>query len=225
MAPAPEARKRQVAVITNAYEVTSATYIPQEGWEPDYVLTKRGTKIVRANIIATVILKLVEETSGNAVLLIDDGSGAIKVRTFGDPASLDSYREGDLIMIIGRVRALNEERYLVPEIVKKLTNPVWYKVRQQELQRIGITPEQQQPNEQPTEEPTRDIPEQAAPETPLTLSEHVYAAIREQDKGEGVDAAALISQFGTHHTDTIIRRLLEEGEIFELRPGKLKVLE
>jgi len=48
--------------------------------------------------------------------------------------------------------------------------------------------------------------------------------IRELDKGEGADYEEVISQLGSKG-ESQITHLLATGEIFETRPGKLKVLE
>ena len=42
-------------------------------------------------------------------------------------------------------------------------------------------------------------------------------------EGEGIDVEELIKQFD--NAEKAIKQLLEDGEVFEIRPGKLKVLE
>ena len=45
------------------------------------------------------------------------------------------------------------------------------------------------------------------------------------DNGDGADTEDIITSANMDNTEDIIKSLLEEGEIFEVRPGKLKVLE
>ena len=56
-------------------------------------------------------------------------------------------------------------------------------------------------------------------------TEKVLQAIRKKDTGDGVDFEALLEEIGISDGDELLKRLLEQGEIFEIRPGKVKVLE
>ena len=48
---------------------------------------------------------------------------------------------------------------------------------------------------------------------------------RYNNKGEGVSFDQITNRVNTKDVDKIINSLLERGEIFELTPGKYKVLE
>src|SRR3989344_4988116 len=77
-------------------------------------------KILRVNIIANVIDKY--ESSGEtrfASLTIDDGSGQIRTRLFGDEMKkTENISQGDTILVIGLLRFYNQELYIMPEIIK-----------------------------------------------------------------------------------------------------------
>ena len=53
----------------------------------------------------------------------------------------------------------------------------------------------------------------------------ILALVKEMDIGEGADIQDVISKSGNKETESILKNLLQEGEIFEIKPGKLKVLE
>src|SRR3989338_1142145 len=86
----------------------------------------------RVNIMATVLQK---EAIGNmSVFLIDDGTGTILARFFELHPNLEKINIGESVLIIGKVRAYNQEKYLSPEIMKKIS-PAWLKVRKAENRR------------------------------------------------------------------------------------------
>ena len=49
--------------------------------------------------------------------------------------------------------------------------------------------------------------------------------IRRNDTGTGVDTSTIIAESGISHCEQILTTLLKEGEIFEVRPGRIKILE
>jgi hypothetical protein len=56
-------------------------------------------------------------------------------------------------------------------------------------------------------------------------TQDIIGLIRGMDAGKGVDLDDLISASNMGNCEQIIDHLLKEGEIFEIMPGKLKVLE
>ena len=80
-------------------------------------------KLIRVNIIANVIDKFESESESRfATITLDDGSGQIRARVFGE--DVNKFKEliqGDTIVIIGFVRSYNQELYILPEIIKKIT--------------------------------------------------------------------------------------------------------
>lgn len=62
-------------------------------------------------------------------------------------------------------------------------------------------------------------------DAPSNISEDVYLLIKNLDTGEGADFDAVIKNSGNVDAEHIITRLLESGDVFEVKPGRLKVLE
>ena len=59
----------------------------------------------------------------------------------------------------------------------------------------------------------------------ISISEGIYSLIKELDNGDGVSFEDILGKFKGAEAEAIINTLLENGNIFEIRPGRLKVLE
>ena len=93
-------------------------------------------KIVRVNILANIIEKYESEGERRfASLTLDDGSGQLRIRVFGeDIHKFDDLSQGDTIMVIGVLRSYNQELYVLPEIIKK-QDPRYLLVRKLEIEK------------------------------------------------------------------------------------------
>ncbi|MFH1506734.1 MAG: hypothetical protein ABIE94_07175 [archaeon] len=203
--------ERQTAVKCKISDLSNGKYIVQEGWKPNYVDTSYG-KISRVNVLAVVVSK---ENINQVV--VDDGSEKMTVREF-DGTKIANLDVGDIIMIIGRPRQFNNQIYLLPEIVKKVIDKKWVELRKLELGRRSKLKEEEK------EEPEEKEKEEA--QKPLfNYSEKILKKIAELDEGDGADIDEVVSAVKFKESESIIMHLLEEGEIFEIKPGKLKVLE
>lgn len=163
-------------------------------------------KIVRVNLIANVIDKYIQDGEKKyASLTIDDASGQIKLKAFGDDIfALKDLTQGDTLQIIGIVREYNSELYITPEIAKKV-DPKWLLVRKLEIQ-----------NEH------KDLPvPQNAP-----LKDILLEKIKKADISGGADKEQLIldTEASPELINAEIKRLLEDGMIYEPRPGILRYL-
>ena len=209
-----EQQKRQVAYKTRIADLISSRYIKEEGWTPNYVETK-GRKISRANIIGVVVSK--EDVDNFQSLLIDDGTGKISARSFEKNPIIEGLDIGDIVLIIGRPREYSGERYLLIEIIRKIEDKRWILYRKAEL-------ESESPNKYPEKEEIKEKDEELSEEIIVDSSaEKIISRIKALDKGEGADIDEVIK--GIENGEKTIASLLSEGEIFEIKPGKLKVLE
>ena len=195
--------KRQVAVKTRISTLLSSEFVKKEGWEPSYILNGE-VKISRANLIATVVSKEGEPMNN---LVIDDGSGRISVRSFDDEEFGQHINIGEVVLLIGRPREYGTERYFLGEVIKKVDNKDWIRVRELELK-----------YEKPPE-PVEEIKEK-----PSNVITSVIELIRELDQGEGADYEEVLNKAENAEADKAIKNLLEQGEVFEIKPGKLKIL-
>lgn len=194
---------RQVAFKCTIEQVLNSEYIKEEGWTPNY-LKIEDKKVSRLNIIAVLVNKT--ETGQNQNMTIDDGTGSINMIAFERFFGIDNMKVGELVNIIGRPRIYNEEKYIIPEIIKTIDKR-WISVRKKEL---GIKENKIETNIE---------------QDPLTPFENVIEIIKKIDNGAGVSYQEIESCFKDEKLEEVISSLLERGEIFEITPGKYKVLE
>ncbi len=166
--------------------------------------------VSRVNIIASFIYKSEQSNSANAV--IDDGTGRLALRVFENKDIFSKADIGDFVLVIGRVREFSNERYIIPEIVKKIEDIEWVNVRKLELKDFNFE------NDKIKNKITVD-------ETSQAISEEVCLLIKNLDNGDGADFDVVIKNSKNNDAEQVINRLLESGDIFEVKPGKLKVLE
>lgn len=195
-------QKRHVACKLKIVDILSSAFAKDET-SAGYI--KFGnSNVFRVNVIATLIYK--SESSSFNDGLIDDGTGRIQFRIFENSNLISKIDVGDVILVIGRVREFSNERYIVPEIIKKIVDTRWFDVRK--IEGVGNI----------------DASGSAQPEIIINDYEKVYLAIKKFDNGEGAAIEDVIKSFDKN-MDEIISKMLENGDVFEIKPGKLKVLE
>lgn len=190
-------------------QIQRGSYVLEEN-EPAYVLMEEQQKMYRCNVIATVIAK--EEVGTMSNLLLDDGTGQALLRSFEPSTVMAALQPGDVVLVIGKVRVFNREKYVSPELVKKV-HPLWLKVRVKELIRVGELRGQQ---EMVVEEVAGE--EVTGKELPGGV---LVQQIRERDQGQGVLIEELIL---SPEAEEAVEKLLREGVIFQNLPGRVKVL-
>ena len=199
-----EQRKRNIAYKLRIGDVLKSTPIMAEG---RLLFLEIGEKkVVRVNIIANCVDKFVNEGERKyASLTVDDASGQIRLKAFGDDvAVLKEIIQGDTLQIIGNVREYNSELYIMPEILKKI-DPKWLLVRKLEIQNAR-----------------KDLPLQSdAPLRDLLLEK-----IKKSEPEGGIDVDTIIMDIETRPEliNSEIKKILEEGLVYEPRPGRLRYL-
>lgn len=199
--------KRLIAYKVNIETLAKGKYVINEGWQPNYILTEAGQKISRVNLIATVVT--VQNEENDTSIIIDDGTTTIRLRSFDKDISLPEL--GTIINIIGRPREFGGEKYIAPEIIKVINNPIWVDLRKMELNTINKAAIPARINN------TKN--------TQQNLTQKVFELIRKLDSGVGVDIDDIVKKTKNSKTEEIINNLLKEGEIFEIKRGRIKVLE
>lgn len=164
-------------------------------------------QVIRVNLIANIVDKYVQDGEKKfASITLDDASGQIKVKAFGeDIEKFSAFNQGDTVILIGLVRSWNNELYLTPEIIKK-KDPAFLLVRKLEA-------------------------EFSAPKTPTkeqlhNVKDKIISMVRDAETNGGIDIEKIILEL-KETPDLInqeIKRLLEDGIAYEPRPGKLRWL-
>ncbi|MFT7616337.1 MAG: hypothetical protein ACI8Y7_001168 [Candidatus Woesearchaeota archaeon] len=219
--------KRQPARIASATQLLKGKYVEQDGWEPNYVDVS-GVNVSRVNLMGIIVdfpeyIKHVEPFTPieSFSCTVDDGTDIIQVRSFDPVICPEKLSIGTPVLIIGRPRKYNEQLYVALEIIRALPDKKWLDVRKKELK--PIAPEIA---EDPVEKVLEEIHvEEITVEVPTEMS--ILDIIDFLDTGDGVMTETVIAEALTKkHEDpeSKIKSCLLNGDIFEVRPGRIKVL-
>ncbi len=170
-----------------------------------------GRNIVRVNIIGNVVDKY--ESTGETRYLnftVDDGSGQIRIKVFGDDTEkFKNFFRGQTVLIIGVLRHWNDELYISPEIIREM-DPKYLLIRKLETEKeravFGNSGEKEQIG---------------------AIKDKILDMIKASESNGGIETEALISdlrEFSPGIINKEIQKLLEEGIVFEPRPGKIRWL-
>jgi len=224
---------RQIAYKVRIFDLVNGEYVQKSGeWEPNYVSI--GDKnISRVNIIANIITTYISEDGTYATITIDDGSGNIQVKSWKDDVKiLEKVEVGDFILLVGKVKEYNGEKYIVPEIVKKLDNHEWLSFRKKELTKLygekSVEVKQEKPAETIVEDQQIVVQEESVIDDSSSEGDRqkILNIIEKLSSVEGANKLDIIkeSDVGEDKANEIIHGLLRDGEIFEIKPGKVKIL-
>jgi len=171
-------------------------------------------KVSRINILGNIVDKYESEDRGDGrkyiFLTLDDGSGQIKLKTFGDDSEkFKDVHQGQTVVVIGVLRNWNNETYIAPELIKE-KDPKYLMLRKLETEKdkfhiTGIVEKQQI----------------------VAIKDKILDLVRGSEENGGIELDKLITElrdFSPSMINQEIQKLLEEGIIFEPRPGKIRYL-
>ncbi len=166
-----------------------------------------GKEIIRVNLVANIIDKFVQEGEKKyASLTLDDASGQIKVKAFGeDVKKFEAFTTGDTVLVVGLLRSWNNEVYITSEIMKK-KEPAYLLVRKLEIE--------------------ADMPKTLDSAAVFALKDKIIVEVKNAESTGGVEIEKLIMELkeSPEVINQEIKRLLEEGMVYEPRPGRLRWL-
>lgn len=126
--------KRLTAKKALIEDLKSGDYFTQEGFKSNYIITKRGEKISRANVIGTVMNTFVNDDESYGFIVLDDETETIRAKFFQDLSRMDEVEEGQLVKVVGKVREYEGEIYLnTPELIQELEDPNFLTLRLAEM--------------------------------------------------------------------------------------------
>ncbi|MFT4313115.1 MAG: OB-fold nucleic acid binding domain-containing protein [Candidatus Woesearchaeota archaeon] len=235
--------KRQIAKIVPLSELKKSQYVEREGWEPNVFQTSFG-EVSRINVIGIVIetqkplAKIEEQTT----FVIDDGTEKVEVRAFDTVELFEEIDVGTPILLIGKPRKYMEDVYIIPEIIRPIEKK-WISYRQKEFELL----KQKTPTQETVQESAPNVVEDVPEEKPQTSSVkeesqeqetiedepknpgpnvQIIQAVDELDTGDGAFIEEIPQKVKLSADDVKerVNSLLLHGEIFEIKPGYLKVL-
>ena len=171
-------------------------------------------KIVRINVLGNIVDRYESEGGDErrkyVFLTLDDGSGQIRLKIFGDDyEKFKDIVQGQTVVVIGVLRNWNNETYISPEIIREM-DPRYLLVRKLEIEKDKTI------NARPVEK-----------EQIVAIKDKILELIKNSEENNGIEVDEITQKF--HETpQTIInqeiQKLLEEGIVFEPRPGKIRWL-
>ena len=168
-------------------------------------------KIVRVNLVGNIIDKYESDGERKYIFFtLDDGSGQIKIKCFGDEAlRFKDVFQGQTVLVVGVLRNFNNETYLSPEIIRE-QDTKYLLIRKLE------TEKDKSKNAQPMER--NQI---------VAVRDKILDIIKDSEKNGGIETDKVIMDLRDISPSIIhqeIKKLLEEGIIFEPQPGKIRWL-
>lgn len=175
-------------------------------------LELNGLKVRRANIAASVVEKYEGEGEKKFIFVkIDDGSGQISLKLFGDDIEkLKGLSVGETIIVIGQLRFFNNEIYMSPETIS-IQDPKYLLVRKIELEKA--TPIAKS--------------ETVANASPVSsLKDKIIETIKQADSKGGIEINKIPLSINESfdRVNLEVQKLIEEGFVFEPRPGVIRWL-
>ncbi len=83
-------------------------------------------KINEIRAFGTVMDKFVTEDGKYSFIILDDGAETIRLKTWRDDVRrMDGIEKGDIVDVIGKLNYYNEEIYISPKIIKKISYNFW----------------------------------------------------------------------------------------------------
>lgn len=232
----PQKYNRLVAYPTIVSDIYKHEFKKGEGdWDPNY-LDFGQKQVSRVVVSGTIVDNRIQESN---TITIDDGTGTIDIREFVDQSKkqrlLTDHKIGELVLVIGRIREFNSQRYILPEIVRRTDEKIHrynlLKARaDQKIQakdRINVSAPKKIDGKRPDASPV-PLEEEGIEDKPIdqiiNKSDIVIKIIKEEDNGDGVDIVEVVEKSMLDDCEKIVNDLLASGDLFMVKPGRVKVL-
>ncbi len=216
-------------------------YGSKEELTPNYVITPYGEKVSRVNMLGTVVEKFKNEEGNYSSVTVDDGTDAIKVKSF-EGNGFDKINPGDFVRVIGKVKEYNGEIYVNLEIIQKerdvnfellskieILNNIIQKKRI--VDNINIVADQMSIEElRNYAQETYSLDEETlsvileTKKREIDYKPLVLDIIQKLDEGSGVEISKIfeVVNLPENMTERTINDLINTGELYEPKVGFLK---
>jgi RPA family protein len=203
--------QRQTAKKVRIVDLVSGEWVQKEGMEPSYVVTPGRESVSRARITGTVVSKFVSEDGNFASITVDDSTATIQAKAWRETGIVSRVNVGELVNLIGKVRAYEGDIYIVPEIIVQVTPEQEILFRLEILARMKGGEEG---SEEAVAEPAR--------KDENLLRKNIMSLI--EGSKDGIKYSELLKKSGVPEEDleNIVNELLGEGICYEPTPGKIK---
>lgn len=216
------------AVRSSVSDIINGTYSDDNG---PHIISPFGVELRRVVIVGFVVNKFYREGDDSGKkrfesVTIDDGTETIRVKVWGeeDATVLEGVKESILALVIGKVRKYEDEVYLVPEIVRELTDSNYMSLHLMErykaiLNRSGVSmvDSMEQQQELLTTTPSKTVSGK--------LANDIIAYVRLEAPPEGLPLKDIVAYFEKKGQDsekvqTKVFNLVAEGALNEVSIGQ-----
>ncbi|MEM5829805.1 MAG: OB-fold nucleic acid binding domain-containing protein [Candidatus Aenigmatarchaeota archaeon] len=240
-------KKRSVSKKVRIFDIVNGVFFHGNKVEmkPNYVITPFGEKISRVNLIGTLTNLFISEDESYGSLTIEDGTASIRAKVFGSDVKLiKNISNGDLLLVIGKLKEYNGEIYVAVEIVRKLEDPNYEILRKLEIlknlkEKKKMVEEIKSLFEEMSEEELKEyvkgkygldeeslsvIRENLKVVRDIDYKPKILEIIASMDRGEGVEMSKIFEMIDLPERviENTINELLNSGDLFEPRPGFFK---
>lgn len=242
-----EIKKRMSAKKARIKDIVSGKYFAgsKEDMMPSFVITPLGQRLSRISIIATVTDKFLNEDESYASVTVDDGTAAVRVKTFREGVGMLKKTEvGNLVAVTGKLKEYNGEVYVSGEFVKKIDDANYESMQKLEilnelLEQKKIIDEIKNLKEQMPEDELKEyakdkfgmdneaiafVLENLKVVKEVDYKPKILKLIESLDEGKGVEISKLLelSDLPENIIDNTLNDLLNSGDLFEPTAGRLK---
>ncbi|MBN2101693.1 MAG: hypothetical protein JW716_02370 [Candidatus Aenigmarchaeota archaeon] len=257
--------ERQTARKVRVKDIVNGRWVKKEGMVPSYAVTFYSEKVSRVELVGTVVASFTSENENFRTITIDDSTETVRIKAFKPLESnskdqseanriekamksfdiLNKVKTGDLISIVGRLKEYNEEIYVMPELIRKITHKEELVHRLETAEKIaGVKKtgeiisklrEKYQDENNIVEYIKRTYPDikdywislslnksEEPGDDRLELRKQIMKIIEVSQ--DGIKYTELLSKIKGHDTDieAVINDLLNEGVCYEPMPGIIK---
>ncbi|MHA1771328.1 MAG: OB-fold nucleic acid binding domain-containing protein [Candidatus Thorarchaeota archaeon] len=112
-------KKRMTTIRCEVSDILKGAFDKEDG---PRVISPYGVEMRRVALIGFVVGQYSSE--GFSSITIDDSSGTIRSKGWGgDAQALNSIAQGSFVLVIGKIREYEGERYIAPEIIRSVDDP------------------------------------------------------------------------------------------------------
>ncbi len=218
------------AVRASISDITNGSFSNDNG---PHVISPFGVELRRVVLVGFVVNKFYREGDDTGKkrfesIVVDDGTDTIGVKVWGeeDASLLEGVKENILALVIGRVREYNDEVYVMPEIVRELTDPNYMSLHLLErykaiLNRSGISTLE-------TIEQQQELLAASSVSVSGKLANDILAYVRLEAPPEGISLREIVAYFEKKGEDsekvqTKVFNLVAEGALNEVSIGQFRV--
>lgn len=211
----------RMAVVVRIKDIHSSQIL-QEGDPPTAVFhfpwDQAATKV---NVMAMILKR--EDIGMMTSFFIDDGSGQLLVRCFGEKNKGRDAKIGSCVLLIGKIREFAGERYLSPDILREIS-PLWLRVRAQQLIKYGRPILSEAVKNEVVGGNSKEGGSEEGKAAALLPAERLTQLIRQLDDGKGAPIEDILAKSPLTKTEELLARMMEHGDIFQIAPGRVKIL-